>query len=64
MGLRGAPRMQVFPLLCTGYGKLIAFVTEVGAVQGILEYLGEPTTRRRGMGAYLAPYDVANAAPS
>ena len=40
MGLRDAPRMQVFPLLCTGCGKpmrIIAFVTEVGSVQRILE---------------------------
>ncbi len=44
-GPAGAPRMQVFPLLCTGCGKpmrIIAFVTEVGSVQRILEYLGEP----------------------
>jgi hypothetical protein len=33
------------PLLCTGCGKpmrIIAFITEVGSVQRILEYLGDP----------------------
>ena len=46
MGLLGAPRMQVFPLLCARCGEamtLIGFITERGSIQRILEHLGEPT---------------------
>ncbi len=46
MGLLGAPRMQVFPLLCPRCGqpmRIIAFVTDSGSITHILAYLGELT---------------------
>jgi len=46
MGLLGAPRMQVFPLVCARCAepmRIIAFVTDIGSIQPILAYLGEPT---------------------
>ncbi len=44
-GLLGAPRMQVFALLCPRCGepiRIIAFVTDVGSIRRILPTLGEP----------------------
>ena len=44
MGLLGAPRMQVFPLVCFRCGepmRIIAFVAGVASIQRILAYLGE-----------------------
>jgi hypothetical protein len=49
MGLLPAPRMQVFPLVCSRCGepmRIIAFGTEVGSVHRILAHLGEPTNLR------------------
>jgi hypothetical protein len=52
MGLLPAPRMQVFPLVCSRCGepmRIIAFGTEVGSVHRILAHLGEahPTSAHR-----------------
>ncbi len=46
MSLPSAPRLQVFPLLCSCYGepmRLIGFVTDSGSITRIRAYLGEPT---------------------
>ena len=50
MSLPGAPRLQVFPLLCSRYGepmRLIGFVTDSGSITRILAYLREPTQAPR-----------------
>jgi hypothetical protein len=50
MNLHGAPRLQVFPLICPRCRepmRLIAFVTGSGSITRILAYLGEPTQAPR-----------------
>jgi hypothetical protein len=47
MGLLGAPRMQLFPLSCPRCSapmRIIAFVTDVGAIQRIFEHIRELAT--------------------
>jgi hypothetical protein len=51
---------EVFPLLCTRCGepvRIIAFITDVGSVQWILEHIGEPTQPPRIAPAARGPPD-------
>ena len=49
---------EVFPLVCPRCGgemRIIAFITDAGAVRDILTYLGEPTSPPRLMKARAPP---------
>jgi len=52
------PIDEFFPLVCPHYGgemRIIAFITDAGAVREILSHLGEPTSPPRLMKARAPP---------